>query len=273
MVSLRENIVDRSFDPTFIQSCHLVLHISDSRLSFVVTGPQHKIVVFRVYELSDFSEMKNVLSDDELLRKNYASARIYFSNRLTTLIPESLFDSSSTELLLSSVTNIPSSFNTSYQKVEDLDMVLIFAYDKDSYTYFAKHHSSLKVEHASASLISHLIRNHSTNESAHLIFHQRNVEIVCIKDQQLILHNAFHFQSISDLVYYVLHCFKQIELDTQKIETTLYGDITRDSELFKLLYRYIRHLSFFSGFTGQRKNLITTIEPSHFYFDVLCQLP
>ena len=80
--------------------------------------------------------------------------------------------------------------------------------------------------------------------------------------------NTFYFSKPSDLLYFVLLTYKQFELNPLEIPLTLSGNVLEDSEIYKLLVRYIRTLRFAElpeGFKlpEHSKNL----QP-HFWFDL-----
>ena len=62
------------------------------------------------------------------------------------------------------------------------------------------------------------------------------------KDNKLIFYNAFDYESPEDILYYLLFCLSQLNLDVEKTHVLCYGDINLDYKLYNLLYTYIRNI-------------------------------
>ena len=45
------------------------------------------------------------------------------------------------------------------------------------------------------------------------------------------------------MLYFVLFCFEQLNISTENINATIYGNIKEDDERYKLLYDYIKNIT------------------------------
>ena len=55
-------------------------------------------------------------------------------------------------------------------------------------------------------------------------------------------YNSFNYKSNEDILYYLLFSLDQLSLDKEKNLISCYGKITLDSELYELLYSYIKNI-------------------------------
>lgn len=55
-------------------------------------------------------------------------------------------------------------------------------------------------------------------------------------------YNSFHYKNKEDLLYYILLVYKMLNLDTNSYPLILSGMIEKESEIFHLLYQYIRNV-------------------------------
>ena len=60
-------------------------------------------------------------------------------------------------------------------------------------------------------------------------------------------YNIFEYQTKEDFIYYILFTLEQLELSTDKTNVSLLGDINKQSELYKILYTYVRNIVFFNS--------------------------
>ena len=96
-----------------------------------------------------------------------------------------------------------------------------------------------------------------------------NFEIVVLKDKKLALFNCFSFKTKEDFIYYILFTAEQLNLNPEEFNLVLMGDIEKESELYGILYQYIRNIKFYN-----LENQSYTIEgvSLHSYFTLLNQI-
>lgn len=68
---------------------------------------------------------------------------------------------------------------------------------------------------------------------------------LCVHENgQLILANSYDYFAPEDLVYYLLFTFEQLQLNPDETDLYLSGQIDENSDVYKLVYRYIRNVYF-----------------------------
>lgn len=100
---------------------------------------------------------------------------------------------------------------------------------------------------------------------ATLVVHKNYLEVAIRRQQQLVFYNAFSYETIDDVLYYVLYVSEQYQLDPALHTFYLAMNAPTDSELSKLLKKYIRNISFMTDgaplFKGEAEQL-----PGHYFF-------
>ena len=96
----------------------------------------------------------------------------------------------------------------------------------------------------------------------------RFFQAILLKDGNLMFINTFQFQSSKDFIYYVLLLFDQFDLKQEEVNLMLSGQLIKDSEIYRLLFRYIKKVNFiqhpsFISFGPKMKT-----KPSYYYFDI-----
>jgi len=82
------------------------------------------------------------------------------------------------------------------------------------------------------------------------------------------LFNFFSFNTKEDFIYYILFTAEQLNLNPEEFELNLMGDIEKESELYAIVYQYIRNIKFYApNNTAMQLNEI----PSHSHFTILNQ--
>jgi hypothetical protein len=94
-------------------------------------------------------------------------------------------------------------------------------------------------------------------------------EIVVTKNKKLELYNCFDFKTKEDFIYYILFTAEQLNLNPEEFELILLGDIEKESELYTILYQYIRKIKFYHP--TKTHALLAGIS-SHAHFSLLNQI-
>ena len=89
--------------------------------------------------------------------------------------------------------------------------------------------------------------------------------LVCNK-QGLQLFNTFKHQSAEDFIYYTLFICEQLELNTDKIDCCLLGEIDKPSGIYDLAYKYIRNIRFIKRNENIQLSPVINQIPEHFYY-------
>ena len=80
---------------------------------------------------------------------------------------------------------------------------------------------------------SHSLNLHITPKEACFFFIQQN---------RPLYYNVFRYTDEEDLLYYILLVYKMLDLDPESFPISLTGLIEADSNLYKMLYQYIRNI-------------------------------
>lgn len=85
------------------------------------------------------------------------------------------------------------------------------------------------------------------------------------KNNKVRYYNSFKYKNQDDLLYYVLLVYKMLDLSVDSYPLTLTGLVEKDSEIFKLLYQYIRniHIEEFTLPLESSIELPTVVKPNY----------
>ena len=71
------------------------------------------------------------------------------------------------------------------------------------------------------------------------------IDIILISDNQLVLINTFEYSTNEDIVYYVLFCFEQLNLNPENSPIVISGNFSEST--YKMIFKYIRHVSVYKS--------------------------
>lgn len=228
----------------------LLIQISLTQFTFFVKNKlSNEIEYLKKFELTHLEaielQLEEVFIRTPQLRTQYDEIYVYHNNRLNTFVPEVLFDENAMGLYLQYTTKVFATDFFAYDTIvsRGLNNVYIpymninnFLIDK--FGSFNYHHSSTPFMELALNL------NKSQNtKQVFLHFQKDYFEIVVAEHAKLILFNSFQYQTPEDFIYYLLFVYEQLQLQVEEHPVTLMGLIDTESELYKIAYKFIRHLN------------------------------
>ena len=100
-------------------------------------------------------------------------------------------------------------------------------------------------------------------------FLKDKLHLALFEKRQFIYYNSFSYTSANDVLYYVLLVYNQFKLETAVTPLYLSGHILENSEIFKILFRYITELRFMPEPSFLKFSKKFSEVPPHFYSDLV----
>ena len=200
------------------------------------------------------------------------SIKLAFLNPKSVLVPSHLFDKDSLSEYLQLNCELTPSEGRYYYRHNTGKMVNVFATSKKIVEWFKQLYPNLNIHllHYSSALIESIPRQTDASRirSMAMFLNVDSTEILVHEGDKLLYCNQFVHHSADELLKYALIVMDQLELDPNFSKVQLWGNISNQSDYFKLLYKYIRNISF-----GKRPSVLNfsfefdEIE-EHQYFDL-----
>ncbi len=117
---------------------------------------------------------------------------------------------------------------------------IIYSIPQDIYNSILKIFPSVKLFHSSTSMMNiffhHPLLIHSKIWT-HI--HPNYIEIIAKNHKEFLFYNTFDIQTSLDILYYLLFCIEQLQLNPKETTVHISGNISPEHSIFKLLPRYI----------------------------------
>ena len=262
--------------PALAASCALRMVVGVNGVSLMVKKGE-QILALKAWQFSGMekgfevaeSELRQVFGGERLLEWTYASKKCALGSAATTLVPRRLFDPLHLEHYFRLLLQENAHREYGYTKLEAFDCYLVWAVESGLNTLCRMYFSTEEITHIGASLLP---RCHELSpQGGYAVFaHLRGqkVQISVFERKNLVLFNAYDFSKPSDLLYYVLLVYQQFDLNPLEIPLTLSGTLMEDSEIFRLLLRYIRPMRFPPNLESMVLPETAQNLPPHYWFDL-----
>jgi len=239
---------------------------------------QDKIEAFGIYEFdnlngSPFKQLecvKELFAQEKLLQLNYKSVFVTHFNNLVTQVPQPLFNKNNLAQYLHYTVKVLENDFIAYDELDNSEIINVYIPFVNVNNFLLDTYESFDYKHSSTVLIENLLNQYKNSEGS---FYFVNVtghhfEIVVIKNKKLELFNFFSFTTKEDFIYYILFTAEQLNLNPEEFELILMGDIEKESELYDIVYQYIRNVKFY---VPDNAALQLNEMPSHSHFTLLNQ--
>ena len=202
----------------------------------------------------------------------YAQRRLAVDSYFTTLVPERLVEAGNDRLFLQQQLPLPDDLYITGHQPGGTDLHLSYGYPAATKVWLDRHFAGVAVRPFAAELLAAAQRLAPGAQRLLLHVQDGRVHLTFYDGAQLIYQNRFPFQTAKDFLYYTLLVFDQFALSPEQTPIYLSGTLLPDSELYHLLYRYVRHLHLAPPPAGLTFGEGWDPTYAHAYYPLLCSL-
>lgn len=238
----------------------------------------HQYVALDDYLLSDKAdwfkaqkELEKILPAQDF--QSGKQSKLVISDALYTLVPTTLFDEEnlSDYLIFNHTLNDPDQYKYHFDKLESFDAVIVYAIPRGLEFLLKAKLPAFQQYHFATPLLEALGLQQKTKEDFCIHIQKSRFDLIYIIDNKLHFFNSFAYESAEDFIYYLLYVMEQLQLDREKINLHLSGEIEKESSIYKLLYTYIRNIQFTKRTDHLRFSPVLKDLPDHYYFSLFNQ--
>lgn len=273
--------INNNLDFNYLDNSQLSIQINLDGFSFCILNNDLKeITALYNYDFfDDHLSLENVLKniqqivfEEPLLQNKYQYINITFKNRLNTFVPVELFQEHLLANYLQYNIKVLSDDFITFDTLKNDKLVNVYIPFVNITNYFLDLFGPFNYKHAGTVLVEKLININKDIKDTIVYVHvsKNDFEIIVLKQHELILYNSFVLNTIEDFAYFILFTFEQLKLDSNFNKVVLLGNIDEKSELYPLIYKYVRNVSFLEYDYPYQSEILNTIA-KHQHFIVLNQ--
>ena len=233
----------------------LSIQFSLDGFSFYISNTHHIISKFTSFNFTKpikspeliLKEIQEIFKNEKTLQQDFETVSVVHQNNLSTLVPNQYFkDDNLNKYLKYSVKTI----TTDLIVYDDLNFIKaknVYVPFVNINNFIFQNFGEFEYKHHSSILLEKLFLQSDNSLNFFVNISQSLFDIVVLKDSKILFYNNFEYQTKEDFIYYILFTLEQLELSTDKTKVSLLGDINKQSELYKILYTYVRNISFFNS--------------------------
>ena len=234
------------------RQCALQLVLAPDSVSMMASDSAGEILALQSWQAAKSErsfdavewDIRRMLKEEPVMGLPFGHIFPVVFHRNTTLVPRRLFQHSAIaayfKLLLA-----PAEYQYTYDELPEFDAYLISATQAKQAKLFAEFFPQQRIRHQAVPLLRFFRELAQQNDHSIFVhFRHQVAQIAVFERQNLLFYNSFTFIAAADLLYYVLLAYDQFRLNPRDIPLDVAGSLLEDSEVYRMLYRFVREIRF-----------------------------
>lgn len=275
-------IKDEKFDVEGLHHYNLSIQLADNDFQMCISDSKtNNCLLLEDYILKDTNTIEELVENLKQLFENHHllqagfwnSVKFSIKNQKFTLVPVTLFDKEHiVDYLKLSTSTDADEESAHYYKHIKTDAVGVFATNKIFTEWLTSLYpnSTVQVIHQANALIEGVLNyeDHIAGKSMYVYTDRDYVSVIVTNDRKLEFFNTFHFNTGAEYFKYIASVFQMYDLDQHSTKVIVWGNINKNSPLFKELYSHFNHVSFGHKPSFLNYNYMFDEADDHQYFDL-----
>jgi hypothetical protein len=213
-------------------------------------------------------KITGLTQQSSILKKvDFRNASVLLGSSRFTFIPSALFKEEDAKDFFYFNQKSIENETIHFDRLRGYDAVNVFGVTAQMHAAFTNLFENYSVHHHMSAVIEAARLNPSKQSSAPLFIHLHSstMDIVVLNERKLVFANSFSFKTADDAIYFVMMVCEQLEINPEKTDVIISGEIEMESPFARQLMKFVPQLSFAErtrsvAFTYGFDNL-----PGHFY--------
>ncbi len=231
---------------------------------------------FRVENKSGYSItadfLEYIAKEKKFLTAYYQRISLSLLSQGVTLVPAELFSYLEKGKFIDFNVYPDKDYEVKVDKLNNLSAYALYPFPKVLLQKVNYLFPGCRIRHISTSLIEnilYMVRYGRFSPQLVLSVQEDQFQMMIFDNSNLVFYNLFSYKTVDDLFYYLFFVLEQLELQAEKLDAMLYGEVSIESELYKKIRLYVKSVSF-----GPRSELFKYSDcfddiPHHYYFSLL----
>ncbi len=279
-IHLSKSIFDKALNIEATKDYRLSIQVSTDGFSFcVLDTTRNKYSGLENYEFQDVRSplvleeaLKVIIKGSQWLSKDFQGIKIMFESPQMSLVPKPLFDAGQAPEYLRFNHFTDADDKIFHDHLHNLDAINVFSVPGNIAKLLNQFFPGIRINHFSSALIeSLLIRNKNYGEGNMIFVNVRKqwLDIIVLNGRKLLFFNSFQFRTKEDFAYYLIYVIEQLNMNPEKVELELMGEILKISDIYDITFKYVRNLKFINRSEEYSYSYVFDETPGHFYYNLL----
>lgn len=272
-------LTEPSFDKKKTTDYKLSVLLRTDSLSYCVNDKSGTVLSVVKMDLPEADEgesyadrLEKVILRDVILQQSFGEVVVAVATGRSTLIPERLYNSEEKSVYLEKMLPLTDELRVCEEVIADFAVRNIYAFPDNVLRVLQTYFSGGHIYHIATVILSSTDFRQLNEDPQKLLVnvHQEALQILFFDEGNLVFSNSFPYSSSKDFIYYVMLVFDRFNLKPEDVPVYLSGEVLEDSEIYHLIYRYVKHLRIVNAPSSVKLSERWKDRPQHWFFDLFC---
>lgn len=245
MADLNANYTEFYSDKLDIQNISsLSLLLCPHKITIIAKDHNGSISGVHIYRFKETEELKNILNKDQFLNaSNNPDTKTYLYHEKFCLVPGMLFDPGQKAVYLNFSAPLEEE-EVFYEGIENNNMVLVSAVEKEIKEILMSKTSSLSFSHGAAVVLDFLFHEKADmlNQEIAVVVEDSHIYLAGFTNRELHLFNRFEIQGNQDFLKYTFSALHQLAFDRMHCKISLIGNLQDINVQEEVLHKYFKNI-------------------------------
>jgi hypothetical protein len=233
--------IDKTFDHEQSNLYHLSIQISLDGFSFAILDiPKGKYTVLKSTNFFLkrprllFMNVRELISQEELLKLRYKSIEILYATENFTLVPQAFFHHVYADKYFGFNHEVEKGYVSERTLLTKAEAWCIFTVPENLKDYLTLIFPKATIRHNLYSLVEKTLKenkNFPDRKQVHLNFFRTYFELIVLSGTKLMLCNQYNYSGDQDVIYYVLYVYDTLKLSPDLTELVFHGRLKQADPL------------------------------------------
>lgn len=250
---LKKKTLNNNLEATSIKK--LSIQFSLDGFSFCISNSNNEVFEFSSYQFIKakkipelvLNKLQEVFKNEKSLQEDFKSVTVIHQNNLSTLVPNQYFKEDTLKKYLKYSIKTISTDLIVFDELDFMDSKNVYIPYVNINNFLFQNFGEFEYRHHASLLIKKLFLKSNSKLHFYVNVSHSTFDIVVVKGANLKFFNIFEYETKEDFIYHILFTLEQLELSSEETMLTLTGDIEKSSDLFKILYKYVRNITFLNS--------------------------
>ena len=247
----------------------LFVLVGTDRLSYFITANNNQVVIQESISFKTES-LESILKKNFSLNNDFRQVKVGFFTTYNTLVPNILYQENASTTYLENSFRVPHHHYLLTDNLNCLQCQNIYLAPVNSYNLLQKKFPNATFVNVNSTLLSafHKASLQFDEPSFFINIYGNFFHASVFENGKLLISNIYEFKKTKDFIYFTLLVFNQLKLNVEQTKLFLAGELMKSSEIYNLIYRYVRHINFVEKTIDLEFDEAFEDVPQHFYFDL-----
>ncbi len=241
---MHEIVVSDLFDINNTKDYTLSIQINLGGFSFSIISSELDLIAYKNIPLTITNarflprRFEEWCESEDILKMQFKEVSFIYDSREYTLIPDKYYESSQNYNLLKTVLDIDEEAETEANKVDNLDLWIVYRFPKLLKVRIGQRFPMIKLLHPLKNCLENIPHIEPKENGIILLFNSNYLNLILFRQDKFLMANSFPILHRNDVIFYTFSVLKQYHLSVADSKVFFTGKIPDEEKTIHELKNY-----------------------------------